>query len=84
MGDAIWITCGGEPYNLLQTELRRRFPQWTIIVSPLDSGIQVAYLLPEDRYGQGLYQEEPSLMAPGCLERLLKAIAVRVEEVVKK
>ena len=84
MGDAIWITCGGEPYNLLQTELRRRFPQWTIIVSPLDSGIQVAYLLPEDRYGKGLYQEEPSLMAPGCLERLLKAIAVRVEEVVKK
>ena len=84
MGDAIWVTCGGEPYNLLQTELRRRFPQWVIIVSPIDCGIQVAYLLPEDRYGKGIYQEEPSLLAPGCLERLLEAIAMRIEEVVKK
>ena len=81
LGDAIWVTCGGEPYSLLQTELRRRFPQWVIIVSPLDSGIQVAYLLPEDRYGKGLYQEEPSLMAPGCLELLLEAISIRIEEV---
>lgn len=84
MGDAIWVTCGGEPYNLLQTELRRRFPEWTIIVSPLDSGIQVAYLLTEDRYGKGLYQEEPSLLAQGCLERLLEAVAVRIEDVVKE
>jgi hypothetical protein len=83
LGDAIWVTCGGEPYNMLQTELRRRFPRWTLLVSPLDSGIQVAYLLPRDRYGQGLYQEEPSLLAPGCLERLLEAIAGCVEEVLE-
>jgi len=83
MGNVIWVTCGGEPYNLLQTELSRRFPQWLIIVSPLDCGIQVAYLLPEDCYGKGLYQEEPSLLAPGCLERLLEAIAAQIEEVVK-
>lgn len=84
MGDAIWVTCGGEPYNVLQTELLRRFPEWTILVSPLDRGVQVAYLLPEDRYGKGLYQEEPSLLARGCLERLLAAIAERIEDVVTK
>ena len=81
LGDAVWVTCGGEPYHWLQSQLRRRFPQWTVIVSPLDSGIQVAYLLPEDCYGKGLYQEDPSLLAPGCLERLLEAIAGRIEDV---
>lgn len=53
-------------------------------MSPLDSGVQVAYLLPEDRYGKGLYQEEPSLLARGCLERLLAAIAERIKDVVTK
>jgi hypothetical protein len=74
LGDAIWITCGGEPYNLLQTELRRRFPERTIFVTPLAGEMQVAYLLPQDRYGKGLYQEEPSILAPGCLELLIDAI----------
>ncbi|MSS71471.1 MAG: hypothetical protein EXS64_08270 [Candidatus Latescibacteria bacterium] len=81
LGDAVWVTCGGEPYNVLQTELRRRFPERTLLVSPLSSGLQVAYLLPEDRYGKGLYQEEPSPLAPGCLERLTEAIAARIEEI---
>jgi hypothetical protein len=74
LGDATWVTCGGEPYNLLQTELRRRFPERTIFVTPLAGEMQVAYLLPQDRYGKGLYQEEPSILAPGCLERLIDAI----------
>ncbi len=81
LGDAIWITCGGEPYNLLQIELQRRFPLWTIIVSPLDCGVQVSYLLPEDHYGKGLYQEESTLLAPGCLECLIEAIAIQIEAI---
>lgn len=81
-GDAIWITCGGEPYNKLQRELRSRFPDWTLLISPLDSGIEVAYLLPREQYGKGLYQEEPSLLAPGCLETLGEAIAARIEEII--
>ena len=83
VGDAVWVTCGGEPYHMLQTELSRRFPQWTIVVSPLDCAMMIAYLLPEDSYGKGLYQEEPSPLAKGCLERLLEAISSRIEEVVK-
>ncbi|MFN8439193.1 MAG: neutral/alkaline non-lysosomal ceramidase N-terminal domain-containing protein [Caldilineaceae bacterium] len=78
-GDALWITTGGEPYNLLQTELRRRFPQFSIVVSPLAGDMPVAYLLPKELYGKGLYQEEPSILAAGCLERLIDAIAEQIE-----
>lgn len=82
LGDALWVTCGGEPSNLLQTELRRRFPDTTILVSPLAGDMQVAYLLPRDRYGLGLYQEEPSILAPGCLELLIDAIDETIEEMI--
>jgi hypothetical protein len=78
LGDAIWVTTGGEPYNVAQTELRRRFPGQPILFSPLDGGQSAAYLLPADRYGQGLYQEEPSSLAPGCLELLIEAIAMQI------
>lgn len=80
LGDAVWITCGGEPYSLLQVELRRRFPHLALVVSPLDGDLQIAYLLPRDRYGRGLYQEEPSSLAPGCLEGLIDAVAARIAE----
>jgi hypothetical protein len=78
LGDALWATSGGEPYSLIQTELRRRFPQYTLLFSPLTSDFQVAYLLPRDRYGKGLYQEEPSSLGPGCLELLIEAMAAQI------
>jgi hypothetical protein len=40
--------------------------------------MQVAYLLAADRYGKGLYQEEPSCLGPGCLELLIEAVADRI------
>ena len=80
LGDALWVTCAGEPSNQVQTELRRRFPETPILVSPLAGDMQVAYLLPRDRYGLGLYQEEPSILAPGCLELLIEAIGETIEE----
>jgi hypothetical protein len=78
LGDAVWVTCGGEPYNVAQVELRRRFPNAAILFSPVSGNLPVAYLLPRDRYGAGLYQEEPSILAPGCLEALIDAIAERI------
>ncbi len=81
MGDAIWAACGAEPYSLVQVELRRRFPEFAILFSPISGNMQVGYLLPVDRYGKGLYQEEPSSLAPGCLESLIEAIAVRIDEI---
>jgi hypothetical protein len=82
LGDVLWVTCAGEPSNLLQTELRRRFPDTTILLSPLAGEMQVAYLLPRERYGLGLYQEEPSILAPGCLELLIDAIGETIEEMI--
>lgn len=81
-GDAVWVTCGGEPYSWLQAELRRRFPELTVMVSSLSSDTQVAYLLRREDYGKGLYQEEPSSLAQGCLEALADAIAGRISEIV--
>ena len=80
IGDAIWITCAAEPYSLLAGELRRRFPDRTVLVIPMAGDPQLAYLLPRDRYGLGLYQEEPSCLAPGCLEAVLEAMTEAVEE----
>ena len=77
-GDAVWITCSAEPYSWLGNELRRRFPDLILLISPISGNTQVAYLLPRDRYGQGLYQEEPSALAPGCLEALTDAISAKI------
>jgi hypothetical protein len=78
LGDAVWVACGGEPYSALQVELRRRFPAAAVVVSTLSGALQVAYLLTAERYGLGLYQEEPSILGPGCLEALTGAIAGRI------
>jgi hypothetical protein len=81
-GDAFWVTVGGEPYNLLQTELRRRFPDQTILVSPIAGEHGAAYLLAADSYGKGLYQEEPSILAKGCLELLIESISQQIAQMV--
>lgn len=78
LGDAVWVTTGGEPYHLLQTEIRRRFPHVIAVISPLAGGRAAAYLLPRDRYGTGLYQEDASSLGPGCLERLIDAVSERI------
>ena len=80
LGDAVWITCSGEPYNQMIRALRRRFPDLVLLLSPVAGDPQVAYLLPEDRYGLGLYQEQPSCLAPGCLELLTAAVTGRITE----
>ncbi len=78
LGDAFWVTTGGEPYSIIQSELRERFPNNPILFSPLAHDFQMAYLLPAERYGLGLYQEEPSILAQGCLEILIEAVAERI------
>jgi hypothetical protein len=75
LGDAIWIALDGEHYNILQRELRRRFPGVPIVVGTLANGSQVWYLPDEHSYGKGLYQENASVLARGSLERLIDHIA---------
>jgi hypothetical protein len=75
MGDVWWLAVSGEPYNLLQTELRRRVPQTPIVVITLSGGWGPSYLPPREIYGKGIYQESVSALAPGCLETLIEDIA---------
>lgn len=80
LGDALWITVAAEPYSKMAVVLRRRFPNFQLLISPIAGDAQVAYLLPLDRYGIGLYQEEPSALAPGCLELLTDQITESIFE----
>ncbi|MEX1018582.1 MAG: hypothetical protein WDZ49_02930 [Litorilinea sp.] len=79
MGDSVWVALQGEPYNWLQRELRRRFPSAAIVCTVMAGQMGVAYLLPKDRYGVGLYQEEPSSLDRGCLEQLYAAVVEQIE-----
>jgi hypothetical protein len=53
-----------------------------LLFSPIAGELQIAYLLPADKYGQGLYQEEPSILAPGCLETLTETISDQIKKLV--
>ena len=71
----------GEPYTVLQTSLQSQFPDRLVLVSPLSKGALGAYVMPRDKYGIGLYQEEATTLAPGTLENLIDAVAATVPDV---
>lgn len=78
IGDAIWVAIESEHYQVLQTSLRGRFPQRTIVVATIVNGSLHTYLPPREVYGTGIYQETIALLAPGSLERLIDAIAAQI------
>jgi len=78
LGDAVWIGVQGESYNLLQAELRRRFPNKTIIVVSLASDWGASYLPPRELYDQAIYQVNIAVVAKGSLEQLIESIAARI------
>lgn len=80
MGDAVWVATQGEPYSLLQTSLRRSFPQVPIVVASLANGWGPSYLPPVELYGRGIYQESIALLAPGSLEHVIAEAATRIEQ----
>jgi hypothetical protein len=75
LGDAALVAQPGEPYSLLQTELRRRFPQTAVAVVSIANGHSPGYLVPAELAGADLYQAWQSPFAPGSLERLVEAAA---------
>jgi len=75
LGDAVWLALTGEHYNLLQRELRRRFPKTPIVVGTVANASEVSYLLDKESFGKGLYQENVSVLDRGSLETLIDAIA---------
>jgi hypothetical protein len=79
MGDAIWVATQGEPYSLLQTALRKEFPDVPIVFCSLANGWGPSYLPPAELFGLGIYQESVAVLAPGCLEHVMAEISVRIQ-----
>jgi hypothetical protein len=79
IGRAIWVAVEGEPYSLLQTELRSRFPDTPLVVCVLAGGARPAYLPPRGLYDTGIYQETIAVLAPGALEAIIEAVAEQIE-----
>lgn len=71
LGDAVLVAHPGEAYSLLQTELRRRFPDHHVVVSNLANGPGFVYLPTPKAYGMGTYQSWQTVLAEGSLERLI-------------
>lgn len=78
-GDALWLAVEGEPYQALQTELRRRFPATPIVVMTLLNGGPAAYLPTSASYGHGIYEEQVAVLAAGCLEQLIDVVSARID-----
>lgn len=75
LGEGVFVLVSGEPYNLLQRELRVRFPDTPIIVGVLCNRGTGGYLLPADEYGKGIYQESAAVIGPGGLALVIDNIS---------
>lgn len=81
MGDALWLGVQGECYSILQTELRRRFPDRVIIVAAIAADWGISYLPPRELYGTGIYPETIAIVAPGSLEQLIESIDLHLHAI---
>jgi hypothetical protein len=81
IGDAIWIAIQGEPYNILQTELRSRFPYTPLVISTIANAWGPSYLPPQETYGQGVYQESIAILEPGSLESLIESLSTMIADI---
>lgn len=77
-GDALWVFVQGEPYQQLQTELRRRFDDRIVLVGAIAGEWGPSYLPPRSAYGKGIYQETVAVMEAGSLEKLIEGIASQI------
>ncbi|MDD9988455.1 MAG: neutral/alkaline non-lysosomal ceramidase N-terminal domain-containing protein [Spirochaetaceae bacterium] len=79
LGDAFLLSVPAEPYSLLQSELRSRFPGRPLLISVVTNGT-LAYLLPRDLYGNNLYQDWVSFPGPGGMELVLETAAAAIPQ----
>jgi hypothetical protein len=81
LGDAFWLFCPGELYQLFQTTLRSRFPGHPLVIATVANDWQPGYIPAADAYGKGIYQEAISPLAPGGLELLIEAASREIGNV---
>jgi hypothetical protein len=79
IGDVVWVGCCCEPYSQLQQELRRRFPERTIICMNLINGT-IGYLPPAELYEIDVYPVWQTPFACGGLERMIDAMTGAIDE----
>jgi hypothetical protein len=79
IGDAVLVGCCCEPYSQLQQDLRRRFPNRTILCMNLVNG-SIGYLPPTDLYDQEVYQVWQTPFDRGSLELTIDAMAHCIEK----
>ena len=83
IGSAIWLALDGEHYNILQRTLRERFPNVALIIGTIANGSTVWYLPESTSYGLGLYEEEVSVLAQGCLETVIEAATNAIQKLIE-
>lgn len=79
VGAAVFIGLPGEMHSPFQLEMRKIFPDNTIVVMNLANGI-IGYLPPKKDFPLETYQAQISPFAPGCHERVLADCAKIVAE----
>ena len=74
-GAARWLFVPGEHYQVLQTELRNRFPDEVWIIATICNGWQPGYVPPASKYGYGIYQEQIAIVAAGSEEIVIESLS---------
>lgn len=82
-GGLLWFIAPGELYQLLQQEIRRRFPSYAVVVATISDDWQPGYFPEAGTYGLGVYQEEVAIVAAGSLETLIERAAGELESLVR-
>ena len=84
VGHSLWVFAPGELYQQFQIELRKRFPQFAVIVSTITDDWQPGYIPPAASYGYGIYQEVIAAVSPGSLETLTQTVCREIERLLAK
>ncbi len=74
-GTGRWLLVPGEHYQILQTTLRKRFPNEAWMIATICNGWQPGYVPPASKYGYGIYQEQIAIVAAGSAEIVIESVS---------
>ncbi len=84
VGNAVWVFCPGELYQVFQTTLRSRFPQFAVMIATVTNDWQPGYLPTANSYGYGIYQEIIAAVAPGSLETVIEEVTRAIRTIAEE
>ena len=81
LGQSFFVAMPGEPYQVVQQEIRARCAGLSIVLATLcNQSTELGYLLPADKVGQGTYQDELMFVKAGSLEMIIDRVSDKVLE----